>query len=143
MIQTGKVVEIVDNKRAKLLMRKHSACGDCGACQHGQENMKLNIIAVNEVNAKVGNTVEVDMETKNILGAAFIVYVIPLIALLVGVGGGSFLFNKMGFTSNAEMYSLTLGVVLMIVMFLGIKMKEKSFKKDKRYMPMITKILEQ
>ncbi|QEK12079.1 SoxR reducing system RseC family protein [Crassaminicella thermophila] len=142
MIQVGKVVEILDSKRAKVLMRKHAACGECGACQHGDENMNLNIIAVNEINAEVGDIVEVNMETQNVLGAAFIVYVIPLFAMILGIGIGSYLFKKMGVTVNLEIYAICLGFVLTAIAYLAIKSREGSFKKDKRYMPVISKILD-
>lgn len=142
MIQVGKVVEVLDSKRAKVLMRKHAACGECGACQHGDENMKLNIIAVNELNAKVGDIVEVNMETQNVLGAAFIAYVIPLFSMLLGIGGGSYLLKKMGVIVNLEIYAVFIGFILMGIAFSAIKLREGSFKKDKRYIPVISKILD-
>lgn len=143
MMQEGKVIEILDNKRAKVLMQKHAAWGACGACQHGQENMSLNMIAVNGLNAKVEDMVEVNMETQNVLGAAFIAYGLPLFALVLGIAGGSFLLKKMGFTQNVEMYATVIGFLLTAMTYLLIKANEDSFKKDKKYMPVITKILDE
>ena len=140
MNQIGTVIEVLKNNKAKVLMRKHSACGDCGACQHGKENMKLNIIAANEISAQSGDIVEVDMETQNVLGAAFIVYVIPLFLLIIGIIAGNYFFNKIGFT-NSEIYSALTGFMLMAISFAVIKTFEKSFQGDKKYLPTITKII--
>ncbi|TCO79034.1 SoxR reducing system RseC family protein [Marinisporobacter balticus] len=142
MIQEGKVIEVLDHKRAKILMKKHAACGECGACQYGQENMSLNMIATNELNAEVGDMVEVNMETQNVLGAAFIAYGIPLFALVLGIGVGSFLLKKIGFTENIEMYAIGIGFLLTGISYVMIKMNEESFKNDKKYMPVISKILD-
>ncbi|MCT4605408.1 MAG: SoxR reducing system RseC family protein [Marinisporobacter sp.] len=143
MIQVGKVIEILDSNRARVLMQKHAACGECGACQHGQENMSLKIIASNEVKAQVGDRVEVNLETQNVLGAAFIAYVIPLIALLIGIGGGSFLLKKIGFKEHVETYAMIIGFFLTATTYTVIRLKERSFKKNKKYMPIISKIVEE
>ncbi|WZL71524.1 SoxR reducing system RseC family protein [Clostridiaceae bacterium 35-E11] len=140
MHQSGKVIEISDN-RAKILMTKHAACGDCGACQHGAENMNMHIIAANELNAKVGDMVEVNMETQNVLGAAFIVYVIPLFMMLFGIAGGSYLLKSIGIIENAEIYGAMIGFAFMTITFFIIKKFEGKFKKDKRYVPVISRIL--
>ncbi|WP_053957031.1 SoxR reducing system RseC family protein [Inediibacterium massiliense] len=142
MNQVGKVIEVLEDHRAQVLMRKHSACGECGACQYGQENMNLKIIAMNQVNAKEGDTVEVNLETQNVLGAAFIAYVIPLVALLVGVIGTSFILPKTGFTGNVEVYSIVVGFILTIIAFGFIKLNENSFKKQDKYVPVISKVVE-
>lgn len=138
--QIGTVTEVLMNRKAKVLMKKHSACGDCGACQHGKENMKLKIIAANEISAHVGDQVEVDMETQQVLGAAFIVYVIPLFFLIAGIVSGNYFFNEIG-VSNSEIYSALAGFILMGLSFVVIRTFEKSFQGDKKYLPTITKII--
>ena len=141
MNQVGTVIEILKDNRAKVTMRKHSACGDCGACQHGKENMKMNIIAANEISAKVGDLVEVDMETQNVLGAAFIVYVIPLIMMVLGIVIGNSILRNIGISDKIEIYSAIAGFILMAVSFAVIKTYEQSFQRNKKYIPTIAKIV--
>ncbi|AOT72833.1 SoxR reducing system RseC family protein [Geosporobacter ferrireducens] len=141
MHQVGKVLEILKGNKAGILMNKHAACGDCGACQHGKENMSLTITAINEVGAEVGDMVEVNMETQDVLGAAFIIYVIPLFFMIIGVVGGNFLLNKIGFIGNIEVYSAVIGFILMTLSFITIRMFEKKFKANRKYIPEITKII--
>ncbi len=141
MNQVGKVSEILDGNKARILMTKHAACGDCGACQHGKENMTLPIAAINEVGAEIGDIVEVNMETQDVLGAAFIIYVIPLFLLIVGVGGGGYLLTRMGFIGNVEVYSAGIGFILMALSFMTIRLFEKKFRANVKYIPEITKIM--
>ncbi|MBB6214828.1 sigma-E factor negative regulatory protein RseC [Anaerosolibacter carboniphilus] len=142
MIQTGTVIETISGNKAKIHMKKHSACGDCGACQHGKENMELNIVAINEIGAKPGDFVEVNMETQNVMGAAFIIYVIPLLALLLGIGLGSYVLNSIGIQGNREVYAAGIGFLLTIIAYLTIKRFEGTFNKDKKYVPVVTKVLD-
>ena len=142
MIQTGTVIETINGNKAKVHMKKHSACGDCGACQHGKENMELNIVAMNEIGAKPGDFVEVNMETQNVMGAAFIIYVIPLLALVLGIGVGSYVLNTIGVQENVEVYAAGIGFVLTVIAYLIIKRFEDTFNKDKKYVPVVTRILD-
>ena len=141
MNQVGTVIEVLKDNKAKVNMRKHTACGDCGACQHGKENMNLIIIASNEVNSSVGDLVEIDMETQNVLGAAFIIYVIPLVMLLLGIGGGNWFLKTIGILHRVEVYSAIIGFILMVISFGVIKLFESTFQSNKKYIPTITRII--
>jgi len=139
MDKSGYVVG-VDGERAKVQLLKHTACGDCGACQLGKENLELQVDAINKIGAKVGDTVELNMETVNVLRAAAIIYVIPLIGLLAGVFAG---LKLMGFDdmANGELYALIFGFFIMGICFLFIKLNEKKLHKSERYTSVITKVL--
>ena len=41
--------------------------------------------AINPINAKMGDHVEIDMDHRNVLFAAFIAYALPLFALIGGI----------------------------------------------------------
>ena len=133
MKQYGKVVEVSENK-AFVIMEKHSSCSGCNACKLGSDSHELRIEALNTAGAKNDQLVEVDMEGQHVLTAAFILYMIPLFALLLGVVIGNFIFPAQ------EIFAALIGFGLMALSFLGIKMKNESFKNDKKYIPVITKI---
>lgn len=142
MKREGKVTA-VNGENASVFLMKHSACGDCGACQMGEENMNITIDALNTAGAEVGDKVIVDMETQDVLTAAFIVYGIPLIMLIIGVVSGNFLFGTlMGMEKNVELFSFIIGLVLMAVCFLIIKSKDDKFKKSKKYLSKIIEIID-
>ncbi|AOY76956.1 SoxR reducing system RseC family protein [Clostridium formicaceticum] len=140
MKQCGVVTEVLDTT-AKVLMQRHSSCGSCNACKMGQEDMKMEIEAINQVKAQVGQRVEVDMEGQNVLAAAFIVYIIPLFTLLLGIAISSSLLPMIGVKKYTEIFTAFIGFTFMAAAFIGIKRKEKDLKTKRKYVPIITEIV--
>ncbi len=141
MQREGKVTGI-NGENATVILMKHSACGDCGACQMGKENMNITIEALNNASAKIGDKVLVDMDSPDVLFAAFIAYGIPLIMLIIGIAGSGFLFNRLGMTNNLELYSLIVGAIFLAATYLIIRKKDEEFKESKKYVSIITEIIE-
>lgn len=141
MKQCG-VVTAVKDQHARVVMQRHSSCGSCNACKMGQEENKLEIEVINEAGAQVGDRVSVDMESQDVLSAAFIVYVIPLLALLVGIFAGSYLLSWLEIGAMKDIYVALIGFGLMALTFLIIKKKEGGFKLSKKFHPVITEVIE-
>ncbi|MEJ8554886.1 SoxR reducing system RseC family protein [Tepidibacter sp. Z1-5] len=142
MRQTGVVVSTNENI-AILKMQRHSACGSCGGCGMGSENSKnMQIQAVNRIGATKGDFVEVDISTPNVLKAAAIAYVIPLMVLFVGIVISSKVLTAINYRSNVETMSAIIGAFLMSIAFMIIKKNEPKFKKSEEYTPVITNIVE-
>ena len=141
MESKGIVIELFDD-RAKVKLQKHSACGDCGACQHGEENMEITIEALNKAQANVGDYVLIDLETANVLGAAFIVYVIPLATFLISLLGSQVILSKLGFTGPMELVTTLIGFVVMGITFFFIKKNETHFHRSKKYLSTIQKVVD-
>lgn len=107
MRQTGVVVSTNENI-AILKMQRHSACGSCGGCGMGSEDSKnMQIEVVNRIGASKGDFVEVDVSTPNILKAAAIAYVIPLMVLFLGIVISSKVLTAINYTKcrNYECYN--------------------------------------
>lgn len=141
MNQQGYIVEIVDNITAKLKLKRHSACSSCGKCATTSEEKDIIVEVDNSIGAKVGDRVEVNMETMNVLKAAFIVYTIPLIALLIGTVGTFYVLNAISFNGNIEVISGVVGLVLTFIVFLILKKNDKKFRDSKEYIPIVTRII--
>ena len=135
MDRAGIVVsQMGDYSKVKLV--RHTACGNCGACQLGDEQKDIMLVAKNSAGAKMGDLVEVTMATDSVLSAAFIMYVIPLAGLMIGLLIGQALFN------GSDVYSALSGLVLMSLMFLVIKLNDKKFLKNDKYTAHILKVLQ-
>ena len=85
MEQIGLVVEVKDDM-AIVAVQRHDVCAKCGACGvavsgRGETQLK----ALNKVNATVGQTVKVTSDTAYVLKASFVVYLLPILALLLGI----------------------------------------------------------
>ena len=142
------VVTDIKGERAVVQLLRHTACGECGACQLGDDSKQIRIECANDVGAQIGEFVEIDLESPNVLGAAFIMYMVPLAALLAGVLGSSLLFGllvKSGVISGAaagykELVGAGAGVVLMTLTYFIIKGKEDKFSDSQKYLSRITKV---
>ena len=75
--------------------------------------MRLN----NTIGAKVGDRVEINMETVNVLKAAFIAYTIPLLALLLGTVSTFYGLKAINITNNVEIISGGSGLIFTILSF--------------------------
>ncbi len=142
MNQSGFIVEIVDEVTAKVQMQKHSACAHCGKCATVSSESKEILVEVdNTYGAKVGDHVEVNMENINVIKATAIVYVLPLIALLVGTIGTYYGLNALGFAGNVEIVSAVVGLTLTLASYFWMRSNDKKFKDSRNYIPIVTRIL--
>lgn len=130
-----------NGKTATVNLLRHTACGDCGACHLGDESKEIKMEVINEKGAHVGDLVEIEMADGNVLQAAFIIYTIPLIALLVGVFFGSFVGQFL--PVSPELWATVFGVAFMTVVFLFIKKNEAKFKVSGKFNSEITKVLQE
>lgn len=141
MNQQGYIVEIVDNVTAKLKLKSYSACASCGKCKTTSEEKDIIVEVDNSIGAKVGDRVEVNMESMNVLKAAFIVYTIPLISLFLGTGITFYTLKSIGSVYNIEIISAISGLLFMFISFLIINKNDHKFRESKEYIPIVTKII--
>ncbi len=131
MLQTGIVQKLYHNT-AQIKITRSSACGEscasCGLCP-GKEMLAE---ADNAVGAAVGDTVLIDMSDKKVLSAAFLVYIVPLIALVSGYFTGAAIFK-------AETPAVLSALILMAASFLAVMLIDKKVKR--RFTPRIVRVI--
>ena len=131
MQQTG-IVQKLHFNTAEVKITRSSACGEscasCGLCP-GQTAL---VEAVNDVNAAVGDTVIIDMADKKVLGAAFLVYIVPIIMMIIGYFAGYVILKN-------ETFGILTGFLMMIVVFPIIRFIDKKIKR--RYIPNIVRVI--
>jgi len=137
MRETGKVIEVTGNY-AKILINRGTACGNCGACQVGREKLEMVLTAENNIGAKVGDSVEIDLEAMNLLSAALIAYGIPLLALMAGIVGGYYGFAALGISEGISQALASIsGLIAMGVSYTAIKINESKIEKMKKFRPVL------
>lgn len=141
MKECGLVLEVMDQK-AVVNIKRRSACGSCKACEMGRSDVKeLNVIAKNEIGASVNDNVNIIMDTPDVLKAAIIVYLIPLMALIVGIAFGLAISKILNYDS--EVISILMGFVFIAISYLYVRKQDKKLALTKKYEPIITEILGQ
>ena len=114
---------------------KHTAWGDCGACQYGVENLETTVTVENEVGASLGDKIEITLGDQNVLGAAFIAYVIPLAVLIASIA------ITIRISGN-EIVAVLIGLALTGLTFFIIKSKDNKFRDSKKYLARAVSIVE-
>lgn len=142
MIETGKVIEVKNNNTVRILISRNAACGECGACQVGRDNLKLVITADNNIGAKKDDNVILELNTENFLLASVIFYGVPLLALILGIAIPYYVLRNLNLSSNfVQITSSLFGLLLLTVSYILIKSKESSFKNMSRFKSKMIKII--
>lgn len=141
MIEFGKILE-VKNGIAKVLITRHAACGDCGACQVGKENLNLILTAENTVGGNPGDMVEIELKTENFLFASFIMYGIPLLGLIIGLVGGYYGGKALGYNENvSQLVAAVAGLLALSMTYVAIRTKESTIKNLNKFKPVLVRII--
>lgn len=81
MTQKAVVKKLLANNIAEIEVQRQSACGHdcskCGGC--GAPTERIQAQAVNQAGARVGETVTIEGDNKEVFSAAAVVYAVPLV----------------------------------------------------------------
>ncbi len=140
MQESGEVVEL-KNGLASIRMTRSEACAHCsGGCKPGENSKHMYIEAVDQVGVRLGDKVMVELPSSSMAKATFILYFIPLLALVFGVLLGFRYGQRIGF-SDGELGGAVLGIIGVLLSYGLIKLFEPRFRKTGNYLPRIRKVL--
>ncbi|MDY5211224.1 SoxR reducing system RseC family protein [Intestinibacter sp.] len=142
MNQQGFIVEIVDDKTAKMRMQRHSACASCGKCAKlTSESQDLVVEVDNQIGAKVGDHVEVSMESVKVMKATMLAYILPLVFLIAGTAICFFVLNKIEFKGPIELLSGLSGLLFTFLSYLYLRKNDKKYRESRDYIPVVVRII--
>ncbi len=85
MTQSGIVTALLPDGRASVSVQRQTACGgNCASCGGCSYKSVLTAVADNSFGAQIGDKVTLRSRTKGILGAAALVYLLPILCFLAG-----------------------------------------------------------
>ncbi len=136
------IVTDIAGRTAWVMTQRSSACESCssrGSCMSdgGGKTMRVNVD--NPVQAGVGDRVMIHMHTGSLLKATFLLYVIPILAMLAGAGIGQWLGIRYGIDPNGA--AVALGVAALVAGVAGMRLKANALARRSEYRPVIVRIL--
>jgi sigma-E factor negative regulatory protein RseC len=139
IIEQGHVCQVADGK-AVVEIQRGSACSKCHAdcaCS-GDETQLMRVEVRDPIGVHIDQCVQLSIENTSVLRASFVVYMVPLFALITGVLAGKYLGQIMGVRDLLEILCGfgALGLSLIIV-----RLYNNAFQRDIRNQPVITKII--
>lgn len=85
MTQDAVVTKVLPNGMAEVVVSRGTACGsNCGNCESCVFQNEIKAFAKNSIHARPGEKVIIESLSSRIFGAVFVVYIIPLIAFILG-----------------------------------------------------------
>ena len=133
MVETGKVIKLKGD-RAVIRVDRKSACDNCRMCAIKPKSPHIDIILKNEVNAKIEDWVEIEIDDHVVVKSSLVVYTIPLITAFFGLLIGFLAFKEAA-------YQLIMFTGFLLVGFVVVFFIDKLIKNNKKYKQRITRIV--
>ena len=116
MTQDAVVTKILPEGMAEVAVARTTACGgNCGSCEACIFQSELKTVARNQIGARVGQKVVIESRNSTIFGAAFLVYVMPLILFVAAYAVAYLLGAREGTCVAISFLGLLLGAALMVL----------------------------
>ena len=141
--ETGTIIELKAADVALVLCQKNSACAHCsaeGVCHTGDSSQARSVEAYNPDGGQVGDQVRLSVSTRSFLRSSFLLYIVPLIALVIGAVLGKEIAPFFENSLDANALSAIMGTGFMALSFLVIRFATRLMDK-KEYMPQITAVI--
>jgi len=141
MITEEGVVQQIAATRAFIIINRSSACAGChskSACLPS-DTKEMIVEAINDINAQVGDRVQVSVPTSSLLKATFLVYFVPVLALVAGAITGSNVAPSLQI--DPTLASIVCGFLAMAAVFGAVKWFDRGANSNVKYWPRVTRIL--
>lgn len=139
IIEQGQVRQAGDGTAVIEILRG-SACAKCHAecaCS-GEEPQRMQVVARDPLGVQPDQYVQVAIEHTSVLRASFVVYMIPLFALIAGVLAGEYAGRVTGIQDVLE---IVCGFGALGLSLIVVRVYNNIFQQDVRNQPIVTKII--
>ena len=136
------IVIKVDAATAWVKTTKTSACKGCAAkssCTALGGGKEMEVEAINDAGAQVGQKVVLHFQTSPLLKATFMLYVLPILFLIFGAFVGD--QTAPHFSINPSTCSLIVGLIFFGISIKFVKSKGNKLAKREAYRPKVIRIL--
>jgi len=144
MQETGIVEGLKENGFALVRATGGEQCESCkcqGACHALGGGTERKITAVNRAGATVGDQVIMSIGSGSFLKASLILYLLPVLALVVGSVLGQKYSVQIWSSGNPEVVSVLTGLFCLVVSFVVIHLISGRLSQSQKYYPVIEEIL--
>lgn len=138
LTKTG-VVKGIRGRRAIVVTRMEPECEGCAAraaCSAtGGGGANVEVLALNTIGAEAGDIVTISIRGSSIVKVSFLVYMIPILALLAGAILGVWLSGLADVDENVA--AGILGLLALCGSFVWVKKKGEELSQKKEFIPEI------
>jgi sigma-E factor negative regulatory protein RseC len=102
----------------------------------------LIIEAKDPIGAKVGQRIRLEIQEASLTEYSFYLYGLPLVALVIGAFGGTWIGSRLGLGSGTDVIAVAAALGLTVAALLFSKSRIRKMEASKSYQPVVIEILE-
>jgi sigma-E factor negative regulatory protein RseC len=143
MEEEGVIIGFKDG-RALVKTEGSASCQSCKSvelCQPSPEDNQNVVEVENSLGACKGDKVVITIEARELLKTSMMVYLFPLILFIGGVLLGGVVGESLFPWINKELFSLMLGVIMLVAAFRGLRTYGDKKKINNFTFPRVTRVL--
>jgi len=133
MKEIGLVVS-TSGERAQVQVKRKAQCDKCGMCIFPKGADTIDFDCINKVDAKIGDTVEIQKEEKNKILSYILIFLVPLLLI-----GASALVGLL--LIKIDYWVLILSAITLTVWFILLSVIDKAVKKSGKLSPVILNVI--
>ena len=133
-MQEVAIVKSIQQDKATLSVNKKDECSKCGMCLFPKNANAIEFTANNNVGAKQGDTVLIDVKDAGKLPALLLVFLVPLLLMLLSTVIALLVIK-------IEIWALWISLISLGVWFLILPLIDKALKKSTKFSVEIIKVL--
>ncbi|MEA5151394.1 MAG: SoxR reducing system RseC family protein [Oscillospiraceae bacterium] len=115
MTQDAVVTKLMPRGMAEVTVVRSTACGgSCGSCESCIYQNELKTLARNKIDAQPGQKVVIESKTSVVVGAAMLVYIMPLALFLIGYALAAAAGASEGLCIAVSFAALVVGAVILV-----------------------------
>ncbi len=145
MICVGVIIEVAD-KTARVAVSPQGPCGHCGEQNRcglnlfsSRDTCDLSVTAINTIQAKPGDLVEIDLTAREELYVSALVWGLPLTGLVAGAALGAWLSAG---SSISENIAALIGCVLgLSIGWAALKLINRSIESKSKFVPQVLRVI--
>ena len=140
MIKEQGIIQEIKRRKAIVRIQQTSACAHCrskDSCDVSKRDMLVEVS--NDLQAKEGDYVEISVPEGTVLKLSFLVYIIPVIALLIGAFAGAAVAQPLHIDS--ALASVLGSGLFMGVSFIVLKRLNTNAESSGKYYPRMIRIV--
>jgi sigma-E factor negative regulatory protein RseC len=140
MKEQGVISKIISAGLVEVSFQQSSACAKCGLCHDVGEGM-VGIEAVNDIRAKRGDIVEIEIPSQEVVKGSVVVFLLPIFFLIIGYLVGSALMRLFGLPGWEEAIGVVSALIFLGLSFFAIKWYDKNVQQKEALRARILKII--
>ncbi len=136
------IVIRTDGMNAIVKVEKKDACEDCGLggeCKSTDDGIEID--AINQLHAKVGQTVRISMKPLAYLKGSMLIFGMPVVLFIAGAIVGKIVGEEYMAGMNSDIVAAIAGFSALLLSLFGVRQYSNKNEKKAEYKPFIEEII--